>query len=215
MDSYLAEKHRSRIYKLVLLMGCPVMTQTDITRKLYNKYSLRGLREKAVKFLVEDKLLIDGPWFSSSTSIGAVSLHQGFLKGFPDDTVQDKARFAASLATYGIDHEAYHLSFNDHKPFLLINNAFLPRKLTIQDISSKSWSFSLALMEQIARTSYLKCRIELDVSVVQQHNNVTGIQRSAGTFNYIGIDNCVFSLYTSSSKVCKRSTTTFEENAGR
>ena len=162
------------------------MTQTDITRKLSNKYSLRGLREKAIEYLVNDKLLIVGPWFCSTTSIGNVTFHQGFLKGFPDDNAQDKARFAASLAVYGVDHEEYHHSFNNNKQFLISNNVFLPRKLIINDITAKYWSYSSALAEKIFESHYLKSRIELDISSVYQRNNGTRVvHRSTGTFKYI------------------------------
>lgn len=156
------------------------MTQTDITRKLSNRYSLRGLREKAITHLLHDRLMITGPWFASSTSNGSVTFHQGFLKGFPDDNAQDKSRFAALLAVYGIDHEAYHLSFNDGEQFLVNDDTFLPRELTIQDISSKSWSFSTTLVERISASSYLKSRIEIDPAAVCQGNNANRIRRDAG-----------------------------------
>lgn len=172
MEQYLLAKGRSRIYQHILLMGNPVMSKTDITRKLSNTFTLTGLKDRAIDILVADKLLVPGNWFTSRASNGKITFHQGYLKGYPDDNPEDKARFSQILAEYSIDHEAYHYSFNNGNPFTQINDSLLPRKLTFQNISSKSWGFSQLLSDCISKSNYLTSRILLDKNAVilQQHD---------------------------------------------
>lgn len=55
-----------------------------------------------------------------------------------------------------------------------LDQQFLPRQLSNQDISSKSWCFSHLLFEHISTSNYLKSRIQLDKDaiILQQVNQV-------------------------------------------
>ena len=161
VEKYLLAKDRSRIYHHLLLIGNPVMSKTDLTR-VSNIFRFHGLRDKAIERLVADKLLIVGEWFASRSSNGTITLHERYKKGYPEDNPEDKSRFSRLLAAYGIDHEAYHCSFNERKPFQKLNDQYIPRKLTNKNISSKNWCFSSILAEFISKSTYLRSRIELN-----------------------------------------------------
>lgn len=178
IEKYLLAKDRSRIYQHILLNGNPVMSKTDITRKLSNTYTLHGLRDKAIQNLVTDKLLIVGDWFASRNSNGTITLHQGYLKGHPEENPEDKSRFCRILSQYGIDHESYHYSFNNGKPFTKSNDQWLRRRLSSENISSKSWCFSNLLVQHISKSSYLQSRLELDKDAVI-YEKVDSLQTSS------------------------------------
>ena len=131
-----------------------------------NTYTFHDLRGKAIEKLVAHKLLMVGEWFASRSSNGTITLHEGYIKGYPEDSQEDKSRFCRLLAAHGINHEAYHCSFNEEKPFQKLNDQYIPRKLTNKNISFKSWCFSSILAKFIAKSTYLRSRIELDKDAI-------------------------------------------------
>ena len=63
-----------------------------------NTYTFHGLRDKAIEKLTANKLLIVGKWFASNNSNGTITLHAGYIKGYPEDNQEDKFRVSRLLA---------------------------------------------------------------------------------------------------------------------
>lgn len=174
IDAYLNATDRSQIYRLILLKSDPVMTIGDMKHKLSNQYY--GMALKALDRLCNDGLLIKGPFFSSVTSTGQETLHEGYLKGFPDGTVQGTQQFAEKLALYNILHSEYTKSFEKS------SGSKEPRVLSHNDLKP-SFMFSKQLLQLINNCQYLQQRIIIDPAAVRSFDLTS--QPSSSTHNSI------------------------------
>ncbi|CAF4981796.1 unnamed protein product, partial [Rotaria sp. Silwood1] len=184
IEEYLAATDRSQIYRVILLKSHPVVTVGDMNHKLSNQY--HGMALKALDRLCTDGLLIKGPFFSSITSTGQETLHEGYLKGFPADNMQSTNKFAEKLASYNILHTEYTKSFKSSI------GSKEPRVLSHNDLKP-SFMFSKHLVNIVNSSQYLQQRIIIDSSAVRSFDSAN--QPSSSIHNSINTLIFLFLVY--------------------
>ncbi len=89
VEQYLLAKEPSRIHQHILYVLITLLCQNWYYKKTFKYAHIPWCISWGIENLIPDKLLNISNWFASCSSNGALTLHQGYLKGYPEN-MRDK-----------------------------------------------------------------------------------------------------------------------------